>query len=288
VGALAIGGVAERTLLLAGSTVNLRTNLAVGGDVFAAGEDVVIAGTIRGDVRVLARQATVSGAIDGTITLDAQDIVVMPGTRVGGDIVYESPRELFLDRSVQIGGKLVRRTAPASDTGRLQRAVEAVSLAAYHGFAAFLAGLPMCILLPSLVGRASRAARHAFGRSLLLGFAMFLLLPVSAGIAFITIVGIPLALLLAALFGALLYLGKIPIALALGAAVLRRHGAVTRGTAVGCLAVGLTLVVVAGELPVIGSSLSLLIGIVGLGALWWAVLRGELRGPDPQPRGDHA
>lgn len=280
---LVLGGRVGGCLMAAGATVNLATNFSAGNGVYAAAQDIVVAGAITGPVRIAARNATISGAIHGDIDVVADDIVVMPGTHIRGNLTYVSNRELFLDRNVQLDGALNRRvtTAPAPST--VSAVTGMILLLLYQAGAAFLAGLPLCLLMPSLTGRAARASRQQIGRTMLIGFALFLGLPAAAILAALTVVGIPLALVLGAVFAVLLYLGKIPVALAIGAAILRQHGAVSRGAALGCLGVGLLVAYALGAIPNLGASISLLIGIVGLGALWLAMLRGEVRGPETPP-----
>ena len=110
---LALDGVFENSLLAAANTVRLGTGCVVRGDAALAGESVISQGEVGGNLSVTAVRATVGGVVRGSVRLIGNDLVVMPGTEIRGDLLYTSSRELFLDGSVRLGGQIRRVAAPA-------------------------------------------------------------------------------------------------------------------------------------------------------------------------------
>lgn len=285
-------GLFARDLYGLGTTVRLSTNSVVGGAAVLLGENVIVEGRVEGRLRILAQSATLSGALGGDVRILAQDIVVLPGTSIRGNLIYTSPKELFLDRNVQLTGQLIRETPqPAPAPSAPRRLLDGLVLTGLQWLAALLVGLPFLALFPRLAGRAARHIRFAPGRTLLTGLAGLFLLPVAAVFALFTVVGIPLGLLLGGFFAILIYLAKIIVGITLGSLLLRRRGAQPLSVVSACLALGLALLYGAAALPAIGASVALLIGIVGLGALLLSLLRGdghpavppELPRPAPPP-----
>lgn len=276
-----VSGVLSRDLIAAGNTVRVSTNAQIGGTADLLGENIVVEGEVAGRVRALGQRATIAGKIGGDLRVLAQDIVVLPGAVIRGNLVYTSPRELFLDRTVELGGKLIRETPQPAESHSTRAWYDSVLLSALQWLAAMLVGIPFLTLFPRLAGRASRHVRYAPARTLFTGLAGFALLPVGAVFALFTVIGLPLGLVLGAFFGILLYLAKIVVAVTIGGLLLQRKGPQPLPAVFACLAVGLALLYGLAALPVAGGALALLIGILGLGALLLGLLRTEGRGEHP-------
>lgn len=273
-----VRGDLARGLAVMATTVHLATGSVVHGYAAMLGEHVMVEGRIEGPAQLLAQSVTLGGDLGGDVRLVAQDIVVLPGTRIGGNLIYTAPRELFLDHSVQLGGELIRR-APDQAGASARSWADRMAFKVLQFAASFLAGLPLILLFPRLTGRATRLLRHATPRVMMTGLAALFVLPLAAVAAFISVIGIPLALMVAAFYGILLYIAKVVVALALGAVVLQRPGPQSRSAVVGLLALGLFLLYAFASLPVVGGSVALLIGIMGLGALSLALLGADARRP---------
>lgn len=283
---LVVRGQLERSFYGLGTTVMLATGSVVRGDVLAVGENITLEGAIGGDVNVIAQSVTLSGTVDGSVRVAAQDIVVMPGTLIAGDLSYVSPKELFLDGRVQLGGKLKRIAQTSAGEAASTLSAESLLMTFIQWLGALLVGIPFTRLFPRVVGRATRLVRFNPLRCMLAGFAALFLIPVLAVAGLLTVVGLPLGLLAAGFAGALLYLGKLVVALTLGGLLMKRRGPPTLGAVTSAMAIGLLVLYTTFAVPMVGGSLALLVAVSGSGALWWSVLRGEGRAeaaPPPVP-----
>ena len=282
-----VRGELDRSLFALGSAVVLSTGSVVRGQVVALGENITLEGTVGGPVLLTGQSVTLAGHVDGDVRILAQDIVIMPGARIVGDLAYTSPKEVFLDHRDQVGGELTRVSPAGPAEGRgVLFSVEAILIQLLQMMAALLTGLLMAGLFPRSIGRAARLIRFNPMRCMLAGCASLFLIPVVVLAGMLTVIGIPLGLLVAGFAGALLYLGKIVVALVIGSALLQRRGPQSLGVVMGAMAIGLVVLYSAFALPVIGGSLALLVALVGSGSLWWTWLRSEVRpesAPPPMP-----
>lgn len=276
-----VTGELERSFIALGTTLHVAPGSVVRGDVFALGENVVLEGTLGSDATIMAQSVTLAGVIEGNARVIAQDIVVMPGTLIAGDLDYTSPKELFLDSGVQLGGKLKRTEAAGASEAASTLSVESLILTVFQFFAALLTGIPVAALFPRAMARATRVVRFNTVRCMLTGMAAIFLLLVMLVASLLTVVGLPLGLIAAGLAAAFLYLGKIVVALVIGGLLLRRRGPQSFGVVTVAMALGLLVVYVAAAVPVVGDSLALLAAITGSGALWLALIRGEGRNEMP-------
>lgn len=108
------------------------------------------------------------------------------------------------------------------------------------------------------------------------------LLPLVIVFAVLIVVGIPLALVLAAGMGVFLYLAQFPVALAVGGFLLRRRGPQPPLTAIGAMAIGLVALHLLPIIPYAGPAISLGATLLGFGALLRA-LGGDRPQPPPLP-----
>ena len=272
-----VQGDLERSLYALGSAVVLSTGSVVREHVFIAGENVTIEGTVGGRVSIVAQSVTLAGNMAGSVTIIAQDIVVMPGAYMAGDLSYTSPKELFLDNRSQLGGELRRILPSGGNDADSSFSLASLLLLLVQCVAALLVGLPFAALFPRATGQATRLVRFSSMRCLVAGFAAVFLIPFLAVGAALTMIGLPLGLLAAGLAGALLYLGKTVVALVLGGLLLSRRGAQSFSVIASAMAIGLILLYASFALPVIGGSISMAVAVIGSGALWWSMLRGEGR-----------
>jgi cytoskeletal protein CcmA (bactofilin family) len=263
-----VSGEVLGNLAVAGSSVQLATNAAIHGEALLVGESVVAEGRVEGNTRILASRVTLSGRHVGNVRLIAEDIAVMPGTQIKGNLTYTSSKDLFLDQKVILGGELIRKDLPKTGwslptlTSR-----QSILLQGILYLCAIAAAIPFVAVFPRFSGRAVRILRGSAWRCALAGFVAFSLMPMLGLFALLSVIGLPLGLILFALYFVLLYLAQVVIALAMAGALLRRRGPQPFGRLAGELVMGLSLVYLLTNLPMIGGAVWLLILFLGLGAM---------------------
>ncbi len=264
-----IGGEAQGNLLAYANGLQLTTNCAVRGEAALFGADLICEGAVDGNARIFAKSATLGGRWGGDVRIYADEIRISPGTQIAGNLAYASSKPLVYDSSVSIGGTVepIKIAAP-EDPAR--------SRFALHGYlflAALLVGMPFVGLFPMVAGGAVRKLRLSPWRALFAGLAAVLFGPFLIAFAAVTVVGLPLALMLAALYGALLYLAHVVVALWLGHLLLRAPGPQTFARVLSALATGLFILYFAAALPGVASFLLFPVVVLGGGALVLAFLQ---------------
>lgn len=272
---ITVDGVVSNGLWALGGSVAVATNAHLGGSQFIVADQVSLLGHIEGPVYARGRSITLGGTIIGSVHLIGDDIVIRPGTTIIGDLHYiTTNRSIVLDANSQVSGDL--RHLPAPPAGVRDPATELV-FAAYFFIAALLVGIPWMLAFPNLTGHAVRNLRFTLWRCGLIGIALLFGGPMLLLAIALTVLGLPFASVLAALYGLVIYLGKFFTALAIGSALLQKRGSISLAGALLSLVTGLFLYYCMAFIPVVGASLQATATAFGAGALVLAVWSGRGR-----------
>jgi cytoskeletal protein CcmA (bactofilin family) len=256
----AIGG----NLMAAAEILSISTNSFITGDQLLVGTRVVLEGHSKGDVLIYAATlATISGTIDGTLKVNALEIIIQPGTKIGGDLIYTSPQELIIDPAI-VDGTIERTMESLSTPSPLS--LKRIMIHLQWMLAATLVGIALLYLFPLTTSIASRQARIIPLKCLLTGLATLIALPLLAIICCSTRIGLPLGIILFAAWGILFYLARVIVAFTIGSLLLRNRPP-SRQNALSILAAGMGIVYLALILPGFNLGANLIIASVGMGAL---------------------
>ena len=284
-GQVELEGAVGRNLRVAGGQVTLARDARVAGNASVAGGQLRLFGAVDGQVQVAGGRVLIDGPVAGDVVAAAGALALGPNARIQGRLHYRSGDSLDLDPAAQVLGGIERLPMPPHGDERWDRDMPRPDDG--PGIAGWLVGvlgwgLLAAVLLavwPGVTAAVSDTLRGRAGRSLLLGFALLVCVPVAVLLLAITLVGLPLALLALAAYLALLPLGYVLTAIGLGDWALRRWRA---GTAAGrgprIAAACLAVLALAGlrALPFVGGAVALLAVLAGLGAI---VLRATRPAP---------
>jgi cytoskeletal protein CcmA (bactofilin family) len=275
-GTVSIAGSVGRDVVLFGGTATIESGAEIGGDLAGATGTLTVGGTVGGDLLAGAGTIEIIGTVNGSVDVGVGMLTLAPSAVVGGDLTYTSEEEATIADGAQIGGEVERREPEAVDDGGPTIADNPV--VSYLGLllGMLLLGWGLLAVRPRLALGSAEALRTAplvvlgIGFGALIGqFVLFgLLILVGALVA--ALVG-PLggafflaAIVLLLLIVLLILLSAVPLAMAIGRAVLPNASsylAYLAGAAILCL-----VLIVAGYVPVLGGVLFLLVWILGLGA----------------------
>ena len=227
-----------------------------------------MAGQIGDDLHVFAG-TVISGRVAGNVEITAREIRVAPDAVIGGSLTWRSNQPPIIAEEAQIFGDV-----RAAGGGEMQSLVDESPDRFAGGWALGLAiAAAAWVLLwfaPQLVARSGAAFQAAPGRILLLGAAALVLTPVMALLLFVTVLGWLLGLIVFAgyVFGVLLS-GILGLLIAVHALRARLGVGAPRGLLSSLIFVLLaaSALVLAQHVPVLGTLLSLLLVLAGVGAL---------------------
>lgn len=258
-------------LIAAGGEVFLRKGSAVKRDLVVAGRKVSFGGTVDGDVRGAGQTVDVTGTIKGDAKFLVQNLTLSPAARVGGDLVYISASEAKLESGAEVGGKITRR--PPEYRERIKKILPFAFLFGVAGkvlgfFGALVAGLVLVLVFPKWMNSAADALQWELGPCVGWGALALFLTPIGVGIAAVTIVGAPLAVLSLLLYLIAVYASQIVVGFFIGRAILNLdEESAGKGALFGALALGLLIVKLVRLIPVAGYVSLLAVAIFGLGAM---------------------
>lgn len=241
---------------------------SVGRDVLAVGGALGVDASVGRDVRAQVFRMSIDGPIGRDVHARTGRFSLEDEAVVGGDVLYKASDDARVDPAAAVNGRLTRRDVItpvwASSVTRL------FAILSVFGFV--VAGLIGSWMFRGWSSRTVEAASRRPGRSALIGLGILLLPPVLVLPLFLTLVGIPVALLLLLVWVVALFVGPLPAITAAGKRLLRGRGGVAAGLLVGTLVWRGAMWL----LPLIAVLLylaALLIGLGAYGSAAWSLRR---------------
>ena len=252
-------------LLAAGTELLVTENARIAGGIVAAGSLVEIDGTVENGARVAAGEIVLRGTVRGDANFIADRLDLAPGARIIGDLDYRARTPLSPEAAAQVTGT-VRYEEPRIDESEEGGAAWGVLLWFWQALAALLTGILVVALFRGIVQRLVTSIAEETTLGALLGFTAFLLVPVAAVIAMVTLIGLPIGIAAALLFGLALYAAKLPIAVWIGDRLLGLAGR-PGASPYAAMAVGVVLLYLLFAIPFVGWLFWLAATWLGLGAM---------------------
>ena len=261
-----------RNVTAAGEELEIGPDATVGGNVYLAGARVTLRGDVDGDVYVGAGELTLEGRVGGDVRAEVGTLTVAPDAVVEGElrVRMEEGAAPRVSPAARVDGGVVQLEPREDHDGRegpflLLRLV---------GF--LLAGVALVALLPATAAHAADEIRTHKAASVGYGLLALLATPLVVLALAVTVVGIPLALILAVLYALSLYVAPVVPAVWLGSEILRgRRTGARDDTALVFLAGG-AVVGLALLLPWVGLVARALATCLGFGAMALLIRDGQL------------
>lgn len=251
--------------LSAANELIVTENARIADGIVATASRVEIDGTVEDGVRVAAGVVVIHGTVQGDANIIADRLDLSPGARITGDLDYQTRATLSPEAAAQIGGA-VRYQEPPDEEPDEGGGGWGVVFWFWQTLAALLTGIVLVALFRRVVQRQVASLAEETTLSALLGFAAFLLIPVVAVFAMVTLVGLPIGMAAILLFGLALYTAKLPIAVWLGDRLLGLAGR-SGASPYLAMALGVPLLYLLFAIPFIGWLFWLAATWLGLGAM---------------------
>ena len=270
--------------LVAGAyRVAVRPEAAVAGNALITGTEVSLAGRVAGDVTLNADSARIGGDIGGDLEVDAEELAILSGARVAGDLIYRGAEASIAPDAV-IGGEIVRHLRDSrafEDSSVVTLISESIGVGWLIGLV--VAGALLLLAFPESLAGATRNIQEAAWRSFSYGLLILLAAPVVILLCVVVVIGIPLAFVLGAAYAASLFVAYLTAAFWIGDHGLRLVGRVDprhRGWRIVSLVGALVALSVLGWIPLVGWLVTLLALSLGLGG--WALQMFQARATGPR------
>lgn len=270
---ITISGEVASDVFASGASIVIEDHGVVGRDVLAFGGVLRVEGMVNRDVRGRTARTVIDGVVGGDTDVATQKFELGSGSRIEGDVLYRSPVDASVATGAEISGTITRLPSQSNFVYSV-----ILSLANIVGFLGFLlAGLAALVLLRGSGSRAAGAVLTQPIRSLLYGLVAVVVAPFAVVILAATLVGIPLAVLLALLIVAGFVVGPVPAMAALGNRIMIRRGGLLGAFVVGAILWRFGI----WAIPVFGGVLYIVALVWGIGA--WIVGFIDTRREDDVP-----
>jgi hypothetical protein len=251
-------------------------NADIQGQLWVAGGNITLGGKYAKGIKAYGKNITVAGEVNGDTRLTAESIEILPSAKINGALNYTSREELKIDPA-QVTGAVTRSAAPKDwqgwdkdkHMGDRNWGRQGTSFRPFLLLGLIVAAAVFILLFPN----ATRAAQHEVGaspwKSLGLGAAMLFTLPPIAILLMITVIGIPLAFALMALYPLLLLVGYLTTALFIGdraATAMKKDTSNTIWMRIGFASLALLALGLIRLIPFVGSLAIFAALLIGMGA----------------------
>lgn len=280
-------------LFASGGSITLAKPARVAGPAALYGGTVVIDGKLEGPLTAGAQKIMVNGELNGETRLRAEQIEIGPAARISGPLSYSSPNELVRAQGAAVTGAVTRVDGSFAGHERdMSRANREWHMRSQRGgtwagaifmfFALLACAAVLLLVFPVFSTAASDTVRESPWLALAIGFGAIVAVPILAVLLFVTVLGIPLGIIVLALYPALLLMGYVVgvLFVARRAQSAMRKDAPNRfGTMIGFFALALLLVTLMSRLPFVGSLVVLVVTVLGVGASVLEVHSRRQKGP---------
>lgn len=266
--------------------LHLRRGSHIGDDARLAGRDIHVEARIDGTLYAAATgRVTLSGEIGGNAEVLADRIVITPDARIGGDLLYAGTAKPEIPEGAVIGGEVRELDVKLPELGDRESWIWfGIAAAVVFVLAVMFLGAVYQLIIPNVLSRAAVTAQEQPWSSLGRGVVVFLVTPAIAALLLATIIGIPLAMVIIAIFFVLLTLAFVSVAYCIGLFLRGRLGRqATLPSWAGRImwtALGILILMLVGAVPLIGFVVVVLAVVAGLGGLVGQV-RGVLQPQAP-------
>lgn len=230
-----------------------------------------MAGEVDGDVVLFSGDAVVAGRIDGDLITFGGQARLLPSAFVSGDVSYADERPIVSGDAI-VRGDVTKVDWP--DFGDFLPFVGFFVLWLAIGISAAILGALLLLIAPRAADAIYERSRERVGPVIAIGIAILIALPIAAGIAAITLVGLPLAIAIGLALLPLAAIAYVASAWALGRRVVKppRHR-------IWAFLAGLAILRAAALVPILGFLVGFAAVIFGLGLIGAAI--GGAREPQP-------
>ncbi len=198
-------GTTGRDLMMAANSISI--NGSVGNDLFVGANSASLTGVVGRDILASINRLFINGPVGGDVRAYVSELIFGSAARVGGQVTYTSENEAVVNNEAQISGSL-SRLDPPSETIAASPGRTAWSFVRPILSLLAVAAL-MTLLFPLLTSGTALTIKNKPGASIGYGSLMVFLVPITALILLVSIVGIPIGIISMLLYIILIYLTRI-------------------------------------------------------------------------------
>lgn len=262
-----IAGAVADHIVAAGETVRVLSSSTIGGKAWFAGRRIDVTGNIGRELKAIGRHISVAGEVGGDAELFAEQIEILPGAHIRGQLIFSSPNKPQVHDDARIDGEIIERPMPSVvETGTEDQA----GVALVFGISLMVAGLVYFLVFPQFSVAAARTIGSDPWKSLALGLALLVTVPFVIFLLLITVVGHLVALVLLATYLVFLLAGFLSAVIYVadrGLHLIGKREPISKGLCSAGIIITIIVLTILQLIPILGGLISFLLLLLGLGAL---------------------
>lgn len=267
-GSVTISGSVAEDLIATGGQVRVSRGARIGDDVLIAGGSVRLDGDVGGNAVLAGGRLAVGGTIDGDLKAAGGRLEILSGARIAGSVSFRGGEAPVISPGAVIGGEV--EYVAEERFGRYSDGHRGIGWGGgvWLALTMIVTGIVVILLLPGIANGGADRLRERPLASALIGLALLAGIPVLAMLLMATVIGIPLGVIVMALYPASLFVGFVVAAFALSEWALHRRVTTPRLLQrFGAFALVVAALFLAFAIPWVGGWLALITLLFGLGAL---------------------
>lgn len=266
-GEITIAEPVEGDVFVIGGSLTILSSATIGGDVFFYGGEATVNGAVAGSIMGAAERFRIDAAVGGDVDVrSSRSLVLGERASVGGDVRYASFGDLTRATNAVVEGEIIEaEIEQEANGGGLQSALIVFFIHAFAILSIYL------LARPQLIALVRETLAHP-SRSAVIGLAAIFIGPAVAILLMVTVLGLLLGLASIFLLVALALIAYVMTAAVTGGLLARFTIGTTEITFLWVLA-GAAVLHIALLVPVIGFVVVLTAMVVTLGALIYRIYR---------------
>ncbi len=280
-GQIDMQGIVGGNLTIFAGSFQIAPEAKIQGNAVITAGHLEVLGTIEGNATLSASNARIQGTIEKNVQAYVGTLRLGSLALIGGDLTYSSDAEAFIDSGAKIEGAINYQSSPLGDIikrkwkhgfvvgGRIASLL-------MNFFFTFVSGWMLLKISRKKLDASIAAMIRSPWRAFWVGVLIMILLPIASLVLFITILGFPLAIALAALSLMGFYIAKVIPILWFGNTYLAKKW--LKKDSLLTFAVALLLFFLVYRVPIVGRLISLVFTLLGLGAIFL----GRVKKKSPQ------
>jgi cytoskeletal protein CcmA (bactofilin family) len=274
-GTVEVAGEVGKNVTAAGGTVTVTPSGTVGAGLLAAGGTVGVSGAVKKDALLAGGMVEITGKVDGNVQIGADQIGVYRGAVIGGSLSVdtESKEKARIDDGTVKGTITIEERKPHEQTTILGMGQFRFWFKLIWLCGLLLTGLIFFLLTRKGFMDYTKIVRHDAAMGLLWGLAGVIGIPIICIILFVTVIGIPLGLILLALYLILLYLSQLSLAVLAGDLIFKTEQK-SGWVVFWAFVAGMVLFQILSFVPILGGLLQIAALLLGVGACILMIKKG--------------
>lgn len=248
----------DRNATIGGGDILVDSAAVIGRNAYLIGGTVKVRGSVMGGLLATGGNVELDGTIGQDVEVSSGSLRLGPHARIAGNLRYRVSKDgVHIDPAARVTGKIT--------------ALPVIKSRGLFGmlwtFGGLLAGVVIVLLIPRFVTEATEEMKHHPIKAVIVSIAGALLSMIAIVVAAVTVIGLPLALIAAAVLGFLGGMSAMPVAVWIGEKILHGRTLLGRQRPLVNFFLGGLVLIILGIIPVIGGLVTLVSTCIGFGAI---------------------